>query len=166
MTIKVPVMLTQDAFLEEVESLFLAPTNVGERLRFAKELRGQFIERLETHDTCMLPSYHYSLPKGHETGRFVAVDVGGSSLRIALVDLGSSIQATRPSTISKAVNTVKVFNKCSWDIDEPVRNLVGADFFQWLAAKIKTAIGSELETLTCSSNGTVPLAVAWSFPIR
>lgn len=72
----------------------------------------------------MLPSYNHALPTGKETGTFLALDVGGSTFRVALIELGGREEG------------MKIVSSTSMVIDEEVKALQGTDFFDWMAKRI------------------------------
>jgi hexokinase len=74
-------------FLAEAEHLLLGHIEAGGLMQFSQKLKRQFRERLWSNPECMLPSYNSQLPTGHESGQYLALDVGGSTLRVALVEL-------------------------------------------------------------------------------
>jgi hexokinase len=142
-------------FLADAERHFLRYTSAGGLKQFSRKLKRQFREGLRSNPACMLPSYNSQLPIGHESGQYLALDVGGSTLRVALVELrGRSVSGCESRIVR--MNTFK--------IDSDVRNLRGAEFFDWMAERIyRTVEGSE--------NGHSPehpllVGLAWSFPIE
>ena len=103
----------------------------------------------------MLPSFNYELPTGQEQGTYLALEVGGSNLRMALVDLngrnlGMRIQRTMSFTIDTAIRQLKEYR-----------------FFDWMAEQIGELLKVEAESLShIEGNGLLPMGVAWSFPIE
>jgi hexokinase len=82
-----PNLLAQ---LERFEKLFIVPT---EKL---KEITAQFVKELEKGltvdggDIPMLPTWCMAYPTGDETGTFLAIDMGGSNLRVCEISLPPS----------------------------------------------------------------------------
>lgn len=103
----------------------------------------------------MLPSYNHALPTGHEKGTFLALDVGGSTFRVALVEL-----------LGKEV---KVVRSVSLPIDKDVKALVGTEFFDWMAEKIAATLADEREKYAADSGSGPPavlsMGLSWSFPV-
>lgn len=52
-----------------------------------KELYREYSENLLSSNSCMLPSFSHILPTGPERETYLALDVGGSNFRLALVKL-------------------------------------------------------------------------------
>lgn len=45
----------------------------------------------KTHDKATVkcfPTYVRKLPSGHETGKFLALDLGGTNFRVVVIDIG------------------------------------------------------------------------------
>ncbi|KAL9614903.1 MAG: hypothetical protein Q9167_000645 [Letrouitia subvulpina] len=76
-----------DSLLQEVQTLFERRLPMDALLDLSKKLQAELKERLQSSPQCMLPSHNYTLPDGREKGTYLALEVGGSTLRVALVDL-------------------------------------------------------------------------------
>ncbi|KAI9823055.1 MAG: hypothetical protein M1832_002709 [Thelocarpon impressellum] len=145
-----------DAFTREVEGALDAPLGLANLLRMSEGLQREFRERLRSSSSCMLPSYNYTLPRGDERGRYLALDVGGSTFRVALVDLAGTDRARQPVTIVRME---------SWRIDERVRALEGHAFFDWMADRVRDMLAKDGSK---HGRGSAPLrmGLAWSFPVE
>ena len=143
-------------FLIESERLLLGYAGAGGLKEFSRQLKRQFRDGLRSNPACMLPSYNSQLPTGHELGQYLALDVGGSTLRVALVDLrGRGVSGCESGIVR--MNTFK--------IDADVRNLEGLEFFDWMAERIRRTVAEG------SENGHTPerpllAGLSWSFPIE
>ncbi|KAF5242240.1 hypothetical protein FAUST_3433 [Fusarium austroamericanum] len=144
-------------FLKEAETLFLDPISQDGLQQLSRNLRKQLLQRLEADMECMLPSYSHQLPRGTEVGRFVALDVGGSTLRVALVEL-----CGRMSNIGEES---KIASMRNFRITPDIKALEGMAFFDWMAEKILETLSEELEQ-DGRSDGPLPMSMAWSFPIE
>ena len=78
---------TLDDLLLEIQRLFEAPLDSAKLMHMSTKLQDQFAPKLQASDICMLPSYNDKLPTGNEKGTYLALDVGGSTFRVALVEL-------------------------------------------------------------------------------
>ncbi|UQC73629.1 hexokinase [Colletotrichum lupini] len=143
-----------EEYLKEAEHLLLGPLldNDG-LLELSNALKAQFRDKLQTSMACMLPSYNHQLPGGHEVGQYLAVDVGGSTLRIALVELRGRDAVGRESEIVRM---------SSFKIDNDIRNLEGMAFFDWMAERIWDMVSQDGQ----DPSRPMPMALAWSFPIE
>ncbi|KAJ4293870.1 N-acetylglucosamine kinase 1 [Collariella sp. IMI 366227] len=142
-------------FLAEAEQLLLGYIDAGGLKKFSRKLKRQFRERLLSNPECMLPSYNSQLPTGHESGRFLALDVGGSTLRVALVELKGRGEAGSESGIVRMD---------SFKINSDVRNLRGVEFFDWMAERIHRTVAQDGEKANSPSHPLL-MGLAWSFPI-
>ena len=147
---------TMDSFLRGIQHVFEAPLEPAQLQHMSARLQEQFAPKLLSSDICMLPSYNHKLPTGHEKGTYLALDVGGSTFRIALVELNG--------TRDDAKNMHIVIMK-SYKIDEKVRQRSGNDFFEWMADKIQQALADpQLQRSTTAQS--FPMGLAWSFPVE
>lgn len=144
-----------DGFLSEVRRLFTAPLDPNALLAMSAKLREQFEEKLQTGSSCMLPSYNHTLPTGCEKGKYLALDVGGSTFRIALVSLNGKNNGS-------SMKIVKIFTN---RISNKVRALKGHDFFDWMAERIGEALEDPV-VKEPQSESPLPMGLAWSFPIE
>ena len=93
--------LTMDDFLRDAKRQFQAPLHPDRLLQMSTRLQQEFARKLQNSDMCMLPSYNHTLPTGLERGSYLALDVGGSTFRVALVELrGRHFAANCMTTVS------------------------------------------------------------------
>ncbi|KIW91930.1 uncharacterized protein Z519_07900 [Cladophialophora bantiana CBS 173.52] len=144
-----------DSLKDEIMRLFRYPCTMRRMLSMSSALRIQYKAKLQESDACMLPSYCHTLPTGEETGTYIALDVGGSTFRVALIELRGRESRHGPMVI-KHMATSK--------IDERIRKLPGTEFFDWMAGRIHAML--EEEKGAWSPDQTLPLGLAWSFPIE
>jgi hypothetical protein len=147
---------TMDDLLREIQTLLESPLEPAKLLHMSARLQDQFAPKLQQSDICMLPSYNHKLPSGLEHGTYLALDVGGSTFRVAMVQLTGK----QPGAKSMRIVTMK-----SYKIDEAVRSLQGNAFFDWMAEKVEAALAdSAVETV--EGVETFGMGLAWSFPIE
>ncbi|KAK6223658.1 hexokinase [Colletotrichum tabaci] len=142
-----------EEFLKGAEDLLIGPLLGDGLLELSNALKAQFRDKLQTSMACMLPSYNHQLPGGHEVGQYLAVDVGGSTLRVALVELRG-----RDSKGSES----EIVRMSSFKIDNDIRNLEGMAFFDWMAQRIWDMVSQDGQ----DTSRPTPVALAWSFPIE
>lgn len=148
---------TLQDFLKDAEIALLGPVSGDGLVKLSSDLRKQFFEGLQKDPQCMLPSYSHQLPTGREHGEYLALDVGGSTLRVALVKLhGRS---------SSGDNDGDIISMQNFKITRDIKNLEGMAFFDWMAARIKETLSSSLKQAG-TSDKALPVALAWSFPIE
>lgn len=157
-TLDVPTpQRSPDDFLKEAEELLLHSVQGGDALKeLSLKLKAQFKEGLLHNPACMLPSYNHQLPNRSERGQYLALDVGGSTLRIALVELrGRDAQGSES----------RILRLESFKIEREVKNLEGMAFFDWMARKIVDTVSKALGSETTSEKPLL-MGLAWSFPIE
>jgi hexokinase len=140
---------------QEVAELLTAPIDPQCMLRMSAKLQRRYLEKLQASTECMLPSFNHTLPKGQEAGTYLALDVGGSTLRVALVKLGGR---------SRGAEGLGVLQMSTSSIDDVVRRLPGLAFFDWVAAKIAIMLAD------CPTHGrnaeSLSVGLSWSFPLE
>ena len=147
---------TMDSLLREIQRLLEAPLEPAQLLHMSEKLQEQFAPKLQASDICMLPSYNDKLPTGLERGTYLALDVGGSTFRVAVVELlGKQSDA----------KSMRIVTMKSYPIDNTVRHLKGTAFFDWMAEKIEAAI-SDPEVKKTNGTKEFPMGLAWSFPVE
>ncbi|KAL8852939.1 MAG: hypothetical protein Q9221_002189 [Calogaya cf. arnoldii] len=126
-------------------------------LALSHKLQAELTKRLQSDFECMLPSHNYTLPTGKELGTYLALEVGGSTLRVGLVELNG-----RASTQPMRIRRIVVSN-----IDQHVRGLRGLAFFDWIAMRIRDMILGDREARELvQSKDVLPMGIAWSFPLH
>lgn len=143
-------------FLDEVKAAFKDSTTEASLLALSDGLRKEFAESLLENPQCMLPSYNHQLPSGHECGTYLALDVGGSTFRVALIKLaGKGCEGKE----------IEIIELKSFKIKNAERQLVGVQFFDWMADRIVDTLSGGTEEHVISK---APLSVglSWSFPIK
>jgi hexokinase len=152
-----PKITRMEDFLENARHAFEDPLEISSLMTLSARLQEQFKEKLQSSDISMLPSYNYTLPTGEERGNYLALDIGGTNFRVALVELRGRREDRR--------NGMKIVKMFSHRISGPIRALKGREFFAWMAERIEDAI-NDAEVLKVHGDGTFLMGVAWSFPIE
>lgn len=148
---------TPEAFLAEARELFLGPVQTEALEGFSRKLKTQFTEALASNPACMLPSYNHQLPDGREHGQYLALDVGGSTLRIALVELRTRVAQSSES---------RILTLESFKIERHIKNLEGMAFFDWMACRIVDTVSRAPQHEVNTSEKPLLMGLAWSFPIE
>lgn len=159
---------------------FLAPLVVTEAVLYelARRFSSVYRHLASTSDEQFLPTPVTRLPTGNETGRYLAIDVGGSNLRVAFIELlGDSPDSdVRPTdagersrdTIRKAQRQrVKRTLERAWPIQDHLKMDKAEDLFAWIGDCIAEVVA---ESLTSdATRNSVPeeldLGITFSFPI-
>ena len=144
--------------LHEVQNLFEQQLRVESLLSISRKLQVELKERLDSSPQCMLPSHNYTLPSGEEKGTYLALEVGGSTLRVATVELSG--RSTGPECLR--VRRME----CS-PIDSNVRKLQGLSFFDWIAERIADMLVMDKEAYDHMLKvEPLHMGIAWAFPIE
>jgi hexokinase len=146
----------REEFLADVQKALRKDVRRERLLKFSNGLKVQFEESLLDNPLCMLPSYNHQLPTGDERGTYLALDVGGSTFRVALIRLSG-----RESQESES----KILKSKSVKIDKAVKQLKGVAFFDWMAARIEDTLSGQSEGHEMS-DAPLSMGMAWSFPIE
>lgn len=134
-------------FLQKVNDQFLIPLSTTRLLALSTSLHKSYIKAAKASPATMLPSHITTLPSGRERGQYLAIDLGGTNMRVALVRLQD--------------NEARVDKLEKWTIPEPVKTGTALQFFNWIADKIvNLAEQSELD----AGEHEWKLGVTWSFP--
>lgn len=148
---------SMEDFSAEARRLLEAPLETERLLAISERLQDECKQRLLESDISMLPSYQHTLPTGHERGDVLALDVGGSTFRIALIRLKGK---GKPGCDGLEIRRLQSFS-----IDEPIRGLRGQAFFDWMADRIGEMLG-EYNHFNGTTNARLPMGLAWSFPVE
>ncbi|RFU75436.1 n-acetylglucosamine-6-phosphate deacetylase [Trichoderma arundinaceum] len=93
---------------------------------------------------------------GSEIGELFCLEIGGSTLRVALVRLGDSEL--------QAKNKAEVLELLSWPITDELKGTTGAKFMQWIART--TADFFKCHTNSKCGGMEAKTCLTWSFPFR
>jgi hexokinase len=117
------------------------------------QFESSIYESLLKSENCMLPCFNVSCDgKIKPFGLFAVLDIGGSTLRISVVEFLKNNQATC------------IVNK-SWLIDDSNKHL-DESFFKWIVNNFISIINKELLLkLKNNLNGKINVGITWSFPI-
>ena len=143
-------------FLENVEKALRGDVTAERLLQLSRGMKVQFAESLLDNPFCMLPSYNHLLPTGDECGTYLALDVGGSTFRVALVELSGR---------KNGEGNTKILKSRSVKINNTVRQLQGILFFDWMAARIEETLSGQSEGYDMTE-APLSMGLAWSFPIE
>lgn len=103
------------------------------------------------------------LPTGAETGCFLAIDVGGSNLRVGFVELLGK-KTTTASNLRRSHDR-------SWCIEDRFKYEKAEDLFAWIGDCIAEVVSDCLCASSKLASGSdpfgpiLPVGIAWSFPM-
>lgn len=148
-----------DRFFRDAKRMFESPLQLQKLMEISEKLQVQFGQKLQASNICMLPSFNHTLPSGTERGTYLALDVGGSNFRVALVRLNGK---------SDGADGMEIVKMKTFKIDANVKKLKGVHFFDWMAQRIEEVVADPLVKAEQQTIGDQPLGMglAWSFPIE
>lgn len=167
------------AYLEHQRKVdeFLSPLTLDEAVLYqlARRLSSVYRELALKSDQQFLPTPVSKLPSGLETGRYLAIDVGGSNLRVAFIellgdtaepDMARTRAAERPLKKAQTQRVKRTLEK-AWPIQEHLKMDKAEDLFAWIGDCIAEVVA---ESLTSdATKGSVPeeleMGITFSFPI-
>jgi len=142
-------------FLDQVRELFEKEMRTERLMGFSIGMTKQLEESLLDNPMCMLPSYNHLLPTGEERGNYLALDVGGSTFRVALIELSGTSTG----------GNCRIVKTDSFKVDARIKQLQGLLFFDWMAQRIGDTLSGHAEARAMSS-APLSMGLSWSFPIE
>lgn len=143
--------------IQEVLGLFNRNVSAPDLASNAESIYTDFNELL-THNSpiTMLPNYNIS-PTGDEYGDYLVIDVGGSTLRVAVVTIDKPA-----GCLSDRSDRVKLIIEKKWNIENSFKT-IDLDFFKWIGERICETLQQQslLNTSTIIDTG-----ITWSFPLE
>jgi hexokinase len=123
-----------------------------------------------------LPTPVTRLPTGKETGRYLAIDVGGSNLRVAFIELlGETADSDGNSVADESRDTIRMAQRQrvrrtlekAWPIQEHLKMDKAEDLFSWIGDCIAEVVADNLTS--DATKGEIPteleMGITFSFPI-
>ena len=148
-----------DRFLDQLEELMPLTIPTDTLLDMSAKLTASLMEGVQSSAASMLPCHIYRLPSGHETGTFLSVDLGGSTLRVALVQLHGM-----NARLNHRGAPIEIVEMRTWDGSdiEHLKSLRGDAFFDWIALRIGEVVGKLGRAV---NDAPLAMGISWSFPI-
>lgn len=145
-------MTAAATFFREAVTAFTADLSLDTLGGYSRDLAASLHDNLsDLASLSMLPSFIDRTPSGQERGRAIAVDIGGSTMRVAVIQL--------------TPGRLNVEQYQQFTITQDVKNRDGESFFDWIAGNIATFVGG-LAEMSVDADETVPPGLVWSFPLK
>ncbi|KAI5961438.1 NAG5 [Candida pseudojiufengensis] len=145
---------TNSSLLDSIVDSFIKPLT-NENLNLHSNLiLEDFKESLSKDSITMLPNYNIS-PTGDEKGSYLVVDLGGSTLRVAIVNIES------PTTEKQRKDRLKIIIEDKWIIPNEFK-ILNYNFFRFIGFKIMETL--EKQDLINISD-VINTGITWSFPL-
>lgn len=146
--------------LDAIGAQFTLPVDVLVLDGHAAGLLHTLNEALEHNSRLsMLPNCNIT-PTGAENGVFLVIDLGGSTLRVAVIQIDPS--SSKDAHAADRSNRVHVVVEKKWLVANSFK-IIDANFFSWIGERIRDTIALQ-SVLT--SNGPINTGITWSFPLE
>ena len=112
-----------------------------------------------------------ALPTGKERGKFVSIDVGGTNLRVGLIELVGEIDHGAEREGTGSVEKIKRSHDKSWPIGDHLKMDKAEDLFAWIGDCIAEILTDALNETQASGSVESPfgeellLGITFSFPM-
>ncbi|KAJ5110303.1 hypothetical protein N7532_002948 [Penicillium argentinense] len=154
-----PTSTTKQQFIDHVVSSFTVALDAETLYEQSYELTRSLRSKVDLPDSlAMLPSFVDHLPTGKEQGDVLAIDIGGSNMRAAIVSL-------EPSAVNP-INRLRVRKHQTWAITVTVKSLSGSEFFSWIATNIQNFLYELMRADLGFELAALPAGLVWSFPLE
>ncbi|UPX19008.1 uncharacterized protein EKO05_0009285 [Ascochyta rabiei] len=112
-----------------------------------------------------------ALPTGKEQGRFLAIDLGGSNLRVGFVELAGDLD--KPGRSGNQAHhgrghfpaKINRSHDKSWSIGDHLKMDKPEDLFKWVGDCMAEVVADAINDTTISKDKEVLLGVTFSFPM-
>jgi hexokinase len=176
--------LPQNEQVGQVDALdaFLKPLFLDEATLYnlARRFSEVYQHLARTSHEQFLPTPVTRLPTGKETGRYLAIDVGGSNLRVAFIELfgeaadsdsdpgvSDGFERSRDTLRKARRQRVKRTLEKAWPIQEHLKMDKAEDLFAWIGDCIAEVVADSLTSDV--SRAEIPaeleMGITFSFPI-
>lgn len=149
-------------FLDQLSEAFL-DQDVGSTktlLNQSSQLQDELLHHAQSSPGVMLPCPHIPLPTGAERDSYLAIDIGGSTMRLAIVKL-----LGRPPSFTAPLHTafdVQQHLTRMWKPED--KELEAEAFFDLVATFVSDALES-WERMGLSIPRPLQIGLTWSFPL-
>lgn len=103
----------------------------------------------------MLPNYSIN-PTGEEQGCYLVIDLGGSTLRVAIVDVAPN------DGIDDRSHRISIVTSKKWIVDNGAKT-IDKNFFKWIGSKIAETIDSQN---VMKRDQIIYTGITWSFALE
>lgn len=143
--------------LSRIESQFVSFINEESRLKqIMRTFETQYQQALSSSKISMIPCFNF-IVTGQEDGRFLSLDLGGSTLRVSVIDVFGSQRSAQVVVSEKFLipDSQKIINHA---------------FFQWIGKKINQVIFATGQNPQQESyfdkSKQIQAGITWSFPLN
>lgn len=116
------------------------------------------------------PLLKQNMSTGHQTGKCLAVDIGGTNLRVGIIEFLDTINEVDHDGVTKSANAPnrsrlhKSFEK-SWYIDEDLKKEHPQKIFNWIGSCIIDVMSNKQSFPEGYDEEFLPVGITFSFPM-
>jgi hexokinase len=164
--------------LEQELDAFVQPLLFDDNLvhNLAYQFSKVYEELAIRSDEQFLPTPVTKLPTGQETGQFLAIDVGGTNLRVAFIELlGDAEELPAANGVERSRETIRNAQRPrvrrtlekAWPIGEHLKMDKTEDLFAWIGDCIAEVVGDRLtsDMGKVAAPEELPMGITFSFPM-
>lgn len=111
----------------------------------------------ENSKLTMLPNYNIS-PTGNEEGNYLIIDVGGSTLRVAVIRIDPFVNESEDRS-----ERVHIIIEKKWHISDSSKT-IDSEFFRWVSSKVYETL--QEQDLIRAEDLVINTGISWSFPLE
>ncbi|CAG7920973.1 unnamed protein product [Penicillium olsonii] len=139
---------------------YLQPFRVGIETLYDLSCRlSEAYSKLAESSDHFIPTAITQLPTGHETGRYLAVYVGLSYLRVAFIDLLGDQQIEGHARVRRTLEK-------AWPIEKHLRQDHSADLFTWIGDCIAEVVADRLANPSEERIDQITTGISFCLPIK
>ncbi|PYH88858.1 actin-like ATPase domain-containing protein [Aspergillus ellipticus CBS 707.79] len=140
---------------------FLQPLQIDHKTlyRLSHRLSCTYRELAATSSEQFFPTAITRLPTGCETGRYLAVYLGLSYLRVAFIELLGDRQVGRQPHVRRTLEK-------AWPIEERLRRDQAESLFAWIGDCIAEVIADDLANSKDDQSTELTTGISFCFPIK
>ena len=157
-------MVTYQGALNELTSCLSTNTLLDLARRFSETYKT--LAKTSTEHFLITPVT--ALPTGKEHGKFLAIDVGGSNLRVGFVELAGEsaiVDHGNHDTEIDVSSRIKRSHDKSWPIGEHLKMDQPEDLFKWIGDCMAEVIRAAIGNASIPTDREILLGVTFSFPM-
>lgn len=175
-----PLCLLQSTFLPAMAHDYAAVLqpltrhiNSNDLLQLARGFSHTYEHLALSSPTHFLATPVTALPTGKETGAFLAIDVGGTNLRVGFVELlgepgDDSLSAISRDQNGRKPSKIRRSHERAWPIEDHLKMDQADDLFLWIGDCIAGVVKDALNdvSLGVSHLDEIPMGITFSFPMK
>jgi hexokinase len=144
--------------------------NTSTLLDLASRFSATYTDLARTSTEHFLVTPVTALPTGKEKGRFLSIDVGGTNLRVGLIELvgdlnDTSIGKHRESASENVFAKIKRSHDKNWSIEDHLKMDNAEDLFAWIGDRIAEVVSEAINASDSPFGDEILLGVTFSFPM-